>query len=315
MRELRIQTPEGKAIFARLWTIPEPAARVQILHGVAEHSGRYSRLAGALNAAGFEVICHDQRGHGNSLEPSETPLDIETKLGLAMLVEDARVVGQWQLPDDRPLFTLGHSMGSLVACNTLQRYPRHAAGLVLSALPEHPPLLTSVAKGIGNIQSTLFGGASYARLHSSLSFDVWNKAFKPNRTRRDWISSVDAEVDDYLADPLCGGKICVSWYEVLLDLLGRAHDVRRWHADHSALPVFAVAGGDDPVVGKQDGFLKSMGRLKPALPQLEFHIYPGARHEVFNDHCRESVTAAIIDRLTDLLPGNRQLNAPSALPS
>ena len=49
-------------LFVRHWPANGTVrAVVQISHGLGEHSARYGRLAGALNAAGFEVYAHDHR--------------------------------------------------------------------------------------------------------------------------------------------------------------------------------------------------------------------------------------------------------------
>ena len=63
--EFTVRADDGHTLFARRW-LPEgrPRAIVQIAHGLSEHSGRYARLAAALNAAGYGVYANDHRGHG-----------------------------------------------------------------------------------------------------------------------------------------------------------------------------------------------------------------------------------------------------------
>ena len=68
--EFEFRADDGQSLLARRW-LPEgrPRAVVQIAHGLAEHSARYARIAGALNAAGYAVYANDHRGHGPKAAP------------------------------------------------------------------------------------------------------------------------------------------------------------------------------------------------------------------------------------------------------
>ena len=70
--EFTFRAKDGQRLLGRRW-LPEgrPRAIVQIAHGLAEHSARYARLAGALNAAGYGVHAFDLRGHGPSAAPAD----------------------------------------------------------------------------------------------------------------------------------------------------------------------------------------------------------------------------------------------------
>src|SRR6478752_9813206 len=61
-------------IFVRKWLPPcgiRPQATVQITHGIAEHSGRYDRLARFLAAQGCIAHALDFRGHGRTAGPGK----------------------------------------------------------------------------------------------------------------------------------------------------------------------------------------------------------------------------------------------------
>ena len=69
-----LTTPDGVDLFVYCW-LPnggpkndQPKAVVQIAHGLAEHAGRYARLAAALNSAGYAVYANDHRGHGRTVK-------------------------------------------------------------------------------------------------------------------------------------------------------------------------------------------------------------------------------------------------------
>ena len=59
-------TRDGLSQLRRYWRAPEPQAVVVIVHGIAEHCGRYEHVARQLNAANVSVVGYDQRGHGRS---------------------------------------------------------------------------------------------------------------------------------------------------------------------------------------------------------------------------------------------------------
>ena len=131
----RLRTADGLELASYRWppgdgTAP-PRATIALVHGLAEHAGRYAALATRLNAAGIEVLAIDLRGHGQS--PGKRAW-VERFDGYlidadALVAEAAR--------DDTPLFLMGHSMGGAVAAlYAIERVPARGyalAGLVLSS--------------------------------------------------------------------------------------------------------------------------------------------------------------------------------------
>ena len=105
-----VQTPDGLALHLQHWPQPAARARVLIVHGLGEHIGRYDALARALNAAGYAVSGHDQRGHGRS------PGGRGAIPAADSLCSDlAAVIDTLQTADGRAPLLLGHSLGGLVA--------------------------------------------------------------------------------------------------------------------------------------------------------------------------------------------------------
>ena len=119
-----------ETLFAREWQPHGPTAGGLVLvHGYAEHSGRYEALAAALNNLGIHVFAHDHRGHGRSPGPRgeirdfpRLVADLHGQAGHA-----ARVCA------GKPLFLLGHSMGGLVALHYLASDTCRVAGAILSS--------------------------------------------------------------------------------------------------------------------------------------------------------------------------------------
>lgn len=135
-------------LFSRSWP-PEqsPVAHLIIVHGYAEHSGRYEALARKLNDAGLHVHACDFRGHGQS------PGKRGQIKGFATLVADLRrfVERTRDRVGGRPLFILGHSMGGLITAHYLAGESTGIRGAIFSsplmAIPDHvSPFLLRISR-------------------------------------------------------------------------------------------------------------------------------------------------------------------------
>jgi len=121
-------------IHASLW-LPEgrPRAVVQIVHGVAEHIGRYDPVARFLAAHGYVVCGEDHLGHGKTVDDGKYGY-FGKKDGWTLVTADIRqlrvIMGE-KYPGI-PYFLLGHSMGSFLARTYLIDYPRTLTGAIIS---------------------------------------------------------------------------------------------------------------------------------------------------------------------------------------
>jgi len=110
----------------------EACGVVQIVHGVAEHIGRYEETARVLNRHGFIVVGGDHLGHGLTTNEADRGFFAE-KNGWKLVVRDIRKLRKLQgdAAPDLPYFLLGHSMGSFLARTYLIDYPRTLTGAIL----------------------------------------------------------------------------------------------------------------------------------------------------------------------------------------
>src|SRR5262245_26753159 len=109
--EWTVRAPAGPRLFGQSWLPAAPArASILIVHGLAEHTGRYETTATDLARAGCGVHASDYRGHGRS-EGRRVHVD-----DVSDYVADVRAA----LDEVRrrqpgvPVFVLGHSQGALV---------------------------------------------------------------------------------------------------------------------------------------------------------------------------------------------------------
>ncbi|MBB3674584.1 alpha/beta fold hydrolase [Modestobacter versicolor] len=291
-----IESVGGVHVTYRRW-LPGGDARatVQVVHGASEHSGRYDRLAAALTARGLAVYAMDLRGHGRTAEGTGTGRFGAP--GVSGVLDDVRalhLVAAEQHPGV-PRLLVGHSMGSVIALAAAEQDGGDLAGLVLSGpLGVDPDLVDTVSA----LEAALAAGRGDQPLDALGAF---NASFEPARTPYDWLSRDEAEVDAYLADPLSGDDMPLThaYAAGVFGLNVRATSPEGVAELPAGLPVLLLSGQRDPVGGVDAGQVTALaGLLRDRGLPVEQHVYPDARHEVFNETNRDEVVADLL-RWTD----------------
>lgn len=287
---------DGAPLHVYCWKPDDVAAPlravVHITHGMAEHAGRYARLAQALTGAGMLVYAHDQRGHGLTAPPGELG-----QLSWARLTADLRelLAAEAGRHPGVPMVLLAHSMGSYAAQDVMADLSDRLAAVALSGSNGKPPPIAAAGRLIARAERLRVGPRGTSRLLNFLSFEAFNKQFAPNRTPFDWLSRDAAEVDAYIGDPLCGFECGTGTWVELLDAL--AHIARPEHQRRirKDLPVYIFAGAQDPVSESTKGLAQLAGAYREAgLTDVTQKYYPGARHEILNETNRDQVTSDLI---------------------
>jgi alpha-beta hydrolase superfamily lysophospholipase len=297
---------DGKAIFFRKW-LPAgaPKAILLVAHGMAEHSERYARLAAAMTSSGWAVYAPDHRGHGRTAAAGELGWLAESD-GFSRIRLDLHEIAQVALAENGsiPLFLFGHSMGSILVETYIAAYGQELSGCVLSGVAAPAsPLLSAAGALIAAIGAALKGQKAPAKILDSMSFSANNRDFEPARSRFDWLSRDTAEVDKYLADPLCGFVCSFGLYRDLIaglrSLYGKASP---FSGAPKSLPIYILSGAEDPVGGAH-GFVPLLaGKFKAAgLENIETRLYPGARHEILNETNKDEVLKDIKEWLESSL--------------
>ena len=126
--------------------------------------------------------------------------------------------------------------------------------------------------------------SSASELVTELAFGSYNKLFAPNRTKVDWLSADESNVDDYIADPLCGADATVGLFRQMLH--GIRFNQRQSHLRQMdrEMPVLFVAGDKDPVGNCGKGVRQTYDAFRAAgMRDCTLKLYPGLRHEILNE--------------------------------
>jgi len=273
-------TPEG-----------EPKAVVQILHGIAEFVERYDDFANFLTRHGFLVVAEDHMGHGQSINGEGIRGYFHG--GWFTAIEDSMQLMQDVKTDysDLPYILFGHSMGSFMARTILCKYPD--CGLTAAvicgtgwqpafALPALIRVVEAVCKKSGETDPN--------EKLQNLVFGSYNRKVEHPRTPFDWLSRDSKIVDAYIAHPLCGFTASSG---LLRDMMKGIHYIeqsKNLQNMNKKLPVFFIAGGDDPVGSYGKGVQTCADAFrKNGMEDVSVRIYPLCRHEILNEWGREDI--------------------------
>ena len=267
-------------------------ATVIIIHGMAEQAQRYDDFAGFLNKNGFNVYTYDQRGHGKTAGSIEKQGFFAEKDGWKKVTSDLMKMIKIVQTDssDLPVFLLGHSMGTFVTRTFISDYDNTIKGVILSGTTGSAGLLGKAGILVTNIIMLFKKKNSPSPLMDNLSFGDFNKAFKPNRTKFDWLSRDNEQVDKYVEDPYCGAIFSVGFYNDMMRGLEYVNKTETANKVRKDLPLYLFSGDKDPVSknGKQVKEVFEMYK-NAGISDISMKLYEGARHETLNETNKEEV--------------------------
>ena len=272
---------------------------LQVVHGMAEHGERYQAMAYYMAYHGYAVFIHDQAGHGRSVESDELLGYFGDKNGWRGLIQDVHTLmekAKEKYPG-RPVFLLGHSMGSFVARAFAAQYGDELTGAVFCGTSgENPGAAAGVAVAgiVEKFRGTLFRSAFI----DHIAFGSYNQRYENPRTPFDWLSRDESEVDAYIADPLCGYLFTAAGYRDMFTLLQNVSGKAWYRSVPNALPILLISGSMDPVGGYGKGVRQVCRDLrKTGHEDVTIRVYDGARHELFNETNAKDVLRELLDWL------------------
>ncbi len=271
--------------------LPEGAPKgiVQFVHGMAEHKGRYEDVCAFFAEKGYIALCHDHRGHGDSIEKIEDLGWFGDSTAKAV-VDDTVAVSRYikgEYPD-LPLTLLGHSMGSMIVRCYIQTEDSLCDKLVVCGSPSRNGL-AGVAIALTKTIALFRGKRHRSKLLKYLSTGKGAKRFAAEG-RGGWLSTNRANIEKYILDEKCGYRFTCNGNENLFRLMKNTYKKKAYKVKNPALPIHFIAGGDDPVIVNEGKWLEAIEFLKKVgYQKVSGKLYKGMRHEILNEIGREEV--------------------------
>jgi alpha-beta hydrolase superfamily lysophospholipase len=299
------QSFDGETIFYYKWPANKKKSLkgiIQISHGVGEHAGRYQSVAKLLQKKGYEVYAHDHRAHGLSAKNNDHLgfYDGDDYFSDAILdMRKLTEIIQKEHPNKK-IILFGHSMGSLLSREYVTLFGSDVKALILSGT-------ASFMKGLGTfglistkVFSKLNGKHRSNGILKNLFFNQFNKKFKPNRTKVDWISSDEEQVDVFEADPLRIEDFSLSVFSGILKGSKKINKPPTFENTPKNLPIYIFSGDKDPVGEMGKGVKKVAANYKKAgIKDLSLKLYKGGRHEMLNEVNKNEVEQDLLKWLKE----------------
>lgn len=277
---------DGHLIFIRYYE-PDgfPLGNFHILHGMAEHGGRYDAFASFLCEQGYYVTVHDHRGHGKTAELNGEFGYFADENGFHRVVEDAFEVIQNAHVHNQSLPTIlfGHSMGSFIARRFIQLYSDLIDKCILCGTGATTSL-HKVGNALAKTLARTQGKHTESKVLNDLSFGSFNRKIKNIRTPFDWICKNEEVVDTFIRDPLCGFIPTHQFFADLTDGLLLINKKKENEYIRKDLPVLLISGSFDPVGNLGKGVFQVANQLKNAgLEKVVVYLFEELRHEILNE--------------------------------
>lgn len=264
---------------------------VQIVHGMCEYKERYEGFIDYLTRNGYIVFAHDHRGHGGSVTANENLGYFGDKKGEA-IVDDAALVTDEirRLYPGMSVTLFGHSMGSLVVRAYIQKYEEKIDKLIVCGSPSKNSL-AGFGLMLNGVISAFRGKKYRSRLMANASTGGGDDKF-PGEGKNAWLTRDKTVVEKYNADEKCNFVFSCNGFSNLLHLVKNAYKKKKYPAKHSDLPIFFMAGADDPVIGSEKKWLAAQQFLRDVgYKNVTGKSYPKMRHEILNELGKEEVYA------------------------
>ncbi|MGM9944895.1 MAG: alpha/beta fold hydrolase [Lysinibacillus sp.] len=291
-----LKMSDGQELYVALYE-PEstPKGHIHVLHGMAEHCGRYDAYAKQLAEMGYFISMHDQRGHGQTVDRGGQLGFFAQQKGFERVVRDVFEVTQLirknrNLPQ---MILFGHSMGSFIARRYVQLFSTTVKAVILCGTGAATSL-----HAIGNRVATVLAQTQGKNVPSymmhDLSFGSFNKSILNPSTVYDWLTRDAQEVQKYIDDPKCGFIATNQFFADLtygIQLVSQKEEIARIRPD---LPVLLISGSDDPVGDYGTGVFKVAEQLTAAgLENVCVYLFEGMRHEILKETNKEQVYEVI----------------------
>lgn len=291
-KEKYVKSSGSGMLHVSIWEPKEqPIGILQIVHGIAEHTRRYDEFANFLTEKGLLVVAEDHMGHGQSLTEQESRGYFYG--GWFAAVEDTYQLLQdtKNAYPDIPYILFGHSMGSFMVRTILEKYPDSGInGCIICGTGWQPSAMLLAGVGLCKFVCKTNGEQNPSEFLHKVIFGAYNRRVEQPRTAFDWLTRVEDIVDAYAEDPMCGFIPSAGLLRDMLTGIAYIQNKENLQMMKKDLPVFLVAGDDDPVGAYGSGVHKTAEMfVRAGMENVTVRLYSQCRHEILNEINREEI--------------------------
>lgn len=274
-------------------------AVIQLAHGMNEHKERYIDFMKFLVKNGYACFINDHRGHGKSIK-NDDDLGYFYDDKANYVVEDLYQITEY-LRDrfkDKKIILMGHSMGSMIVRKYISKYDNKIDGLIVCGSPSKEGL-AFVGLGVVKFLKIFYGDRHRSKFVKNLMFNGYNKG---NDIDNGWICNNKKVVKLYNNDPLCIYDYTLNGYENIIRLMMDTYNKNIYSKKNLKLPIYFIAGYDDPVIKNELSFNKAQQFLKDiGYKNICSTIYKNKKHEILNELDNDIVYNDILNWITLLI--------------
>lgn len=299
MDEITLEMSDGLNVYVSIRQPKEKAVgHIHILHGMAEHSGRYDEAADFFVSKGYIVTAHDHRGHGKTAAMNGKRGHFGDDVGFDRVVTDVfEVVSNMKNRHATNRFILiGHSMGSFIARRFIQLHGDMVDQVVLSGTGDDGGIARYAGQALGHILGRRNGYSESNEVLDALVFGRFNQGIQKPITKFDWLSKNNTHVFSYLSDEYCGFVPTTQFFIDLFHGLGLVHHAKEVARIPKALPMLLFAGIEDPVGNNGKALWKVAKQYDAAgINDVSVLLFENGRHELLNDSTRPEVIQTVLE--------------------
>ncbi len=277
---MQLKSFDGTPVWVYEWLdVPSPRGIVQIVHGMAEHAGRYEKFAHMLNENGYLVVADDHRGHGKTHPEA---LGYAKKDMFRATVRDEAFIADYYRAKYPGLkyILFGFSYGSFLTQSFLGAFGDKIDAAVIAGSNYKKDFEVYLGSFVASLGCAFKGERKPAKLIEKLSFGAYAKKFDD----REWLS-VDGENNGaYRADPLCGFTCSNRFYKDFFRGLKNLYTKKYKKGLNRELPILLLSGAEDPVGDMGKGVKKLAAFYRKAgMKRVELILFENSRHEFLNE--------------------------------
>ena len=298
MREFTIDSRDMKTKLACYeWEPKSDAKAILVLaHGMQEYLLRYTEMAEYMVSQGIIFAGLDHLGHGKSAVNKDDFGYFCEQDPATVLVRDVHRVKKTVQAEHPglPVFLMGHSMGSFIARNYIERYGTGIQGVIIQGGNDAPKLQGISGKAMTSLMAMFKGWRYRSPLCTAVVLGPYSKAFPDDPAG--WITRRKDIRDKFTNDEYCKYIFTLNGYHTLAELTLRAGNKKLIASIPKELPMFILSGACDPV-GEMGKGVKRMYELyiSCGMKNVKLDIRPEDRHELHNEEDRYQVFEELRD--------------------